>query len=1187
MRAALTAALFCFPILALAAPQITGKTLSRGKRPFSDNWSAIRQREAKNQARLQDEIRRGLRPPMGIPKVQPEEEEEEESTSLQPVKDTGPSTAPLLEPRFQLGRKTNVGMKLPQQLAGAGFKGDDMLEGSQASGFLFIPPDTQGAIGPNHFVEMTNATVSVFTRTGTKLTTASLDNFFTITVSGTTYPRNGSTDPRIVYDRRSGRWFACIIEIGASSAGSSNNIILAVSRGSDPVTSTWDKYIVPTAQGGATGNTKFNDYESLAVDDNGVYFGMSVFPKGGGSHARIVVTRKSPLIAASPSLGTVTDFDNLTGFYSTPQPANNFDAVAANGNAWFVAANDQVYANLNYRKLTWNAGTPTLDPSSTVLTTPAFTAPIDVPSLNASLDADVGDMRVMMAVIRNSRLWCCRHVAVNSTGGSTSADRTACEFFELNVSGATASLAQTGRVYDTAATNPRFYFYPGLAVSGQGHVVMAMSGAKSTEFIGAWTCGRYASDPTGTMGVPTLYKAGDAKYSVSFSGSPDRWGDYSYTSLDPNDDMSMWAIQEYARTPNGTQDLWSTWISKALSAAPTLNNPNASGMQGTSNYSLPLTGTGFYDPGTGFPNRLAVALNGGATNGISGYSVTYNSPASATVSFNIAANASVGTRDVVLTNPDGQSVTVTNGFTVTAATPNTAPAIIVPGPQSGTEDTNLPISGISIADADVAAGSLLTTLTVSNGTVSLGSTTGLSFVSGANNSSSMSFTATLVNTNNAIANLVYKGALNFNGTDTLSVTTDDQGNSGSGGALSDADSVAITVAAANDAPVLTAPASASGNEDASISIGAMSVSDVDLGSSSIQVSLSASNGSITLGSTAGLNFYSGANGTGALTVSGDLASVNNALTNVSYQGNANFSGSDTLSITASDLGATGSGGAKTDNKNISISLAAVNDTPTLTLPSGTGLNEDTSVTLTGALISDVDAGSANLQLSLSVSSGTIALNSTSGLSITPGANNSASMTLTGNLTSLNSAVGTLTYTPTANYNGADSLAANLSDLGNTGSGGAKLASGSVPLNIAAVNDAPVLTVPGVQGVLHDTVLPVNGVSVADIDLGPGELQVTLSASNGKLTLGSTAGLTFTVGDGTADPTMTFTGTVAAINNALAALTYQGNAGYSGADTISITATDQGFTGIGGTLQDSKNIPINVAVPVGVSRLFTE
>jgi hypothetical protein len=69
--------------------------------------------------------------------------------------------------------------------------------------------------------------------------------------------------------------------------------------------------------------------------------------------------------------------------------------------------------------------------------------------------------------------------------------------------------------------------------------------------------------------------------------------------------------------------------------------------------------------------------------------------------------------------------------------------------------------------------------------------------------------------------------------------------------------------------------------------------------------------------------------------------------------------------------------------------------------------------------------------------------------------------------------------------------------------------------------------------------------------------------------------------------MTFTGTVAAINNALAALTYQGNAGYSGADTISITATDQGFTGIGGTLQDSKNIPINVAVPVGVSGLFTE
>src|SRR5439155_7260093 len=103
--------------------------------------------------------------------------------------------------------------------------------------------------------------------------------------------------------------------------------------------------------------------------------------------------------------------------------------------------------------------------------------------------------------------------------------------------------------------------------------------------------------------------------------------------------------------------------------APTLNNPAGSGLQSATGVTLNLTGTRFFDPGAGFPNHLAVVLTGGLVNGISNYTVTYNSPTSATVKFDIAANATVGFRDIKLTNPDGQSVTIINGFEVKSSLP--------------------------------------------------------------------------------------------------------------------------------------------------------------------------------------------------------------------------------------------------------------------------------------------------------------------------------------------------------------------------------------------------------------------------------------------------------------------------------------------------------------------------------------
>ena len=74
-----------------------------------------------------------------------------------------------------------------------------------------------------------------------------------------------------------------------------------------------------------------------------------------------------------------------------------------------------------------------------------------------------------------------------------------------------------------------------------------------------------------------------------------------------------------------------------------------------------------------------------------------------------------------------------------------------------------------------------------------------------------------------------------------------------------------------------------------------------------------------------------------------------------------------------------------------------------------------------------------------------------------------------------------------------------------------------------------------------------------------------------MTLAQTTGLTFTVGDGTSDAAMTFTGTVANVNLALARVDYLGNANYSGADVLSVSVDDQGNTGSGGAKTDTKSV----------------
>src|SRR5439155_18606604 len=95
----------------------------------------------------------------------------------------------------------------------------------------------------------------------------------------------------------------------------------------------------------------------------------------------------------------------------------------------------------------------------------------------------------------------------------------------------------------------------------------------------------------------------------------------------------------------------------------------------------------------------------------------------------------------------------------------------------------------------------------------------------------------------------------------------------------------------------------------------------------------------------------------------------------------------------------------------------------------------------------------------------------------------------------------------------------------------------------------------------------------------------LSATNGLLTLGTTNGLDFTVGDGTFNDTMTFIGTLSEINGALEGLTFTPLHNFAGSASISIVTNDRGHVGIGGAQSATSNVDIVVS-PVNDAPLVT-
>ncbi|MES2013536.1 MAG: Ig-like domain-containing protein, partial [Pseudomonadota bacterium] len=263
--------------------------------------------------------------------------------------------------------------------------------------------------------------------------------------------------------------------------------------------------------------------------------------------------------------------------------------------------------------------------------------------------------------------------------------------------------------------------------------------------------------------------------------------------------------------------------------------------------------------------------------------------------------------------------------------------------------------------------------------------------------------------------------------------------------------VAVTVTAVDSPSELTLPSSLGAVEDTNLVIASDSVGLFDKDTvTGFTVTLNIAHGGIVLGNTAGVTLTAGAYGSHAMTITGSQSSINTALDSMTYRADANYYGSDSIVVTAND-------GTTTVTKTISVTVAGINDAPVNSAPiAQTMLASQTlsfNTTNGNAIaISDVDAQSGNLTVTLHVNNGQLYLVSTSGITGDLDGTDKT-MVLNGSVANINAALQTLHYVA-GSATGSDTLTITTNDNGNTGTGGALSDSDSVFINIGSNNVAP-------------------------------------------------------------------------------------------------------------------------------------
>ena len=368
------------------------------------------------------------------------------------------------------------------------------------------PPDTHGAVGPNHIMTVLNSEILIQTRDGRPLGRLILEDFFR-----THSPVTLAYDPRVVYDPKANRWIFCVL---AEPESARNALYVAVSQTPDP-SGQWNLFRIGPADG------SWLDYPTLALHGPWILLTLNQYALTGGRFqggALLVFTAQDLYDGRG----------RFRNYYDIAMGAPVHDPLAEAGKpAALVLAFDDNNDGEGVLRISELRGEPgveeyTDDVRRLRVPQPWRYAAVEDnlgPQLGTNIKLDLGDDRMLQCVQRNNSIWCVHTIFLPAGNAPV---RSAAQWLELARDPAGAyRFVRHGRVED--ATGEFHYAYPSIAVNRDNDVLLGYSRFSSKQYVSAHYSYRQAADPAGQFQADALIKQGEAPYRAR-GQRRNRWG---------------------------------------------------------------------------------------------------------------------------------------------------------------------------------------------------------------------------------------------------------------------------------------------------------------------------------------------------------------------------------------------------------------------------------------------------------------------------------------------------------------------------------------------------------------------------------------------------------------------------------------------------------------------------------------
>ncbi|WP_157744418.1 carboxypeptidase regulatory-like domain-containing protein [Micromonospora viridifaciens] len=418
-----------------------------------------------------------------------------------------------------------------------------------------LPPDTNGDVGPNHYVQMVNLHYAVYSKTGNLLLGPLPANAIWSGFGGPCETRNDG-DPIVLYDEAADRWMVTQFALPGGAAG--NHQCMAISQTPDP-TGAYYRYDFLYHQ------TRMNDYPKYGIWPDAYYMTTNEFAPSFVGAGAVAFEREKMLTGQAarmvyfhlgPDFGGLlpSDAEGLAPPAGAPNPFVMFD-----DDAWGISPTD--------RLLMWDFKVDWANPANSTfgnnLAPSRFleTAPFDSNMCNyartcvpqqgtsARLDA-ISDRLMYRAAYRNFGDHA--SIVLNHTVDADGTDHAGVRWYELQSTSPTNWRINQQGTYAPDGEH-RWMASGGIDVSG--NIAFGYSASGSTTYPSIRMAGRLSGDPLGQLGQSerTLIAGTGAQ-----THSAARWGDYSSMSVDPTDGCTFWFTSEYMATTSSAS--WQTRV---------------------------------------------------------------------------------------------------------------------------------------------------------------------------------------------------------------------------------------------------------------------------------------------------------------------------------------------------------------------------------------------------------------------------------------------------------------------------------------------------------------------------------------------------------------------------------------------------------------------------------------------------